>query len=41
MHSQAFFSPIVDVNGIGGQPPSYQQAVPNLDSMTFREARER
>ena len=33
--------PSVGVNGIGGQPPSYQQAISNVDSMTFREERER
>ena len=33
--------PNVSVNGISKHPPRYQQAYPNLDTMTFREAREK
>lgn len=31
----------VSVNGIGRHPPRYQQADPNLDTVIFREAREK
>lgn len=33
-----FFFPNVNNSGIGEQPSSYQQPVPNLDTTAFRES---